>query len=627
MTLLTIPVWTVPPDWADVVTETLEWKTGVFTSIVGAEQRQSTRLSPRRTLEFTVRSTGFWRQYFDALMTTQYQEKFYLPLWHDRGKLAFDHPSGLTTINVADVRDELSQATVLFVQGGQPYLYELAEVASVSVVGGNTQFVLAAPLDSAWKAGTPVFAVVPAMLTAQPQITRLSDDAAQGVVNFTVLQKNDWGYTETLPTYRSYPVVDLGTNEGESQTGSYFRLVSQLDNVAGIPVLKDFGQNAFQGFNSTNFVTGLTSTNALRTLLYQLRGMRNAAWFPLPTNDFTLVQTIEPTDTFIVTARNGFTDLGGPTTGRQDIRIRLHDGTILYRRIVSSSVRFDNISEALTLDTPLGAEVRPESVARISFMGLGRLDQDLITLTHTTDTEGVCDYALAFKLVPDTRVGADWFPPPFPLDLIGECGPSVDGTFWVRVNNGPWNANPLANPSIGVGGLDVSSISNKALFPLLGFNTGFYVGSPHEGATANFGASPFTEVVPYRAAAWGVACTWNGADLYQVNLSNGNLTGQLGGEITGAFVRATESSNTQFGFRYYEVKLDRPAQDTFVGFATKEFLLSQPLFGSDSSGSVWIRNGGQVFLNGGPVTGLNLGGAGAGDTIGVLIYTVGGEPL
>lgn len=616
MALLSIPVWTIPPDWADVVNEYLEWKTNVFTSTVGAEQRQGIRLSPRRALEYVVRPTGAWRTYYDALISSAFQVDFYNPLWHDVAYLNAAVAPGDLVLTVRDIRVEMALAKVLFIQGETPYDYEILEVTSVATVGGNTQFTLAdtSPIVNTWKRGNRILAAAPGMLTTQPSFDRLSDGAYQSTVRFDLVQANDWPHTPTLPTYRDFPVVEFATNDGDPQSGSYFRYSVTLDNSVGIPFRKDFGGINFPSFLNTNFVSGRVATDDLRSLLYMFSGRQASAWIVYPTADFTLAVNAFSADTHIDVERSGFTDLGGPTVGRQDIRILLRDGAILYRRITASSILTGGKTERLGLDSALGGDIRHENVVRISFMAVGRLDQDMITLTHQTDTDGVCSVALAVRLAPDIRVGADWFPPPFPLSNMGDCGPTVPGRFWARINNGPWNGNAAFNPSIGEGGVDISGVTGD-LYPLIGFNTGF-IG--HEPVTVNFGGSPFREAVPYRAAAWGVATTLNPADKnVHVTLSNGNLTAELDSESTGDYVRATTSSNTQFGFRYFEVHMDNLSQNNFIGFANAGF----PLDGSGAGFVYVLFGGGEIFANSGSGSGVSIGSPSVGDTICILVYT------
>ena len=573
MALRSIPVWTIPPDWANIVNEYLEWKTGVLASVTGAEQRMALRLSPRRAIETVVTVLGPWRTYYDALLSTPDQVDFYTPLWHDRAVLSRLALSADPVILVEGVRTEMAFATALFVAGPTPWQYELLEVTSVAFVGGRTEFTVVDGLANDWPKGTPVYAAVVGTLTAQPQTTRSSDSALHSTVRFDLVQANDWTPTLDLPAYRGFPVVELETNEDDTQTGSYFRYSAMLDNQVGIPVRRDLGGVGFPAVGGSNFVYGRSKADDLRTLLYALRGKCARAWFSCPTTDFTVARPALAADVNLVVARSGFADLTGPVEGRQDIRIRMRNGTVLYRRITSAVVNADDVTDTLVLDSALGTDVAPKQVARISFLAPGRLDQDLVTLTHTTDTEGVCGVTLAFKTVPDLRDAEDWFPIEPLLSAMGDCGPAFSGQLWVRVNDGPWNMDPTANPSFGFGGIDISAIPGP-YFPMGGINVSYDLAwTPW--LTLNFGASAFKQSVPHRANAWGSGTVLNSADANGTLAFNDSdlqigrelFSGTAGPGQAGLMVRATTSTATQTGLRYFEAYTDtsRPPSGWFVG--------------------------------------------------------------
>lgn len=63
-------------------------------------------------------------------------------------------------------------------------------------------------------------------------------------------------------------------------------------------------------------------------------------------------------------------------------------------------------------------------------------------------------------------------------------------------NGGDWNDDPLANPSTGVGGIDVSSIDGAGLFPVIGFQLIDQTG------VGNFGAGGFFYPKPSGFNSW-----------------------------------------------------------------------------------------------------------------------------
>lgn len=623
MTILDIPVWTIPPDWASVVTEGLEWLTEVMASATGAEQRQALRLSPRRHVEFTVSVTGQWRTYFDALMTTAFQDRLYLPLWFESAKTVQPIAAGGTWLTVQGTRAELASSLRLFLQGPKPYQFEIVEVSGSYFQNGQTIFSLTTGTTGTWGRGTKVYPVKVAMFSAQPMPNRLSDQALTSDMQFQILETNDWTGDASLPTYRGVPVLEIVTNETDSQAVGYDRITAISDNTTGVPVILDIAGIPFQKHTPNGFFSGHFNADRLRSTFYALKGRCKPAWLVSPAADFTLTAPASIGGASITVDRSGFSDLGTPVAGRQDIRILMRSGDAWFHRITGSALAGTD-HETLNLSPALAASLTLANVRRISFMGLGRLDQDRIDLVHQTDNDGICRVAAATKMVPDLRTASDWEPPSLQYILQdgSGCGPAFPGQLWARINNLPWNDNPSASPSFGVGGLDITAITGD-LFPLVGFNTGFLSGS----AKANFGADltalPFNEPVPVRVRAWDVAggTVWNPADKNaSISLADGNLTAGLGSEITGAYVRATTSTGGPSRLAYYEVTLTAAAQDTFVGFANATFNLSQPLFGPDPTGSVWVKNDRQIWLNGAP-TGIILAGSiGDGDTISLVVY-------
>lgn len=420
MAIRTLPVWTIPPNWSSPVIEGLGWLTSILASVQAAEQRQQLRVSPRKSLEFIVQASGRQRTYFDALLSAEFQTEFYLPIWYEVGRMTRAVAPGETWLIVEGARQELSETSILFLQGPEPYLFELVEVDTSSTLDGKTTFSLTAGFVNAWPRGTKIYPAKSAMLSEQPSFQRLNDRTISASLGFVITEPNDWDHDAGLDTYLSFPVVSFEINEGDNQSGGYARVSTDVDNQTGIPVRQDIAGIPFFKTTSAGFFSGRTNTDQFRSLLYALKGRLSAAWFVSPNSDFTLAAPASTGAASLVVERSGFSDLGTPVAGREDIRILTRGGGTSFHRITGSAL-LSETHESLNISPVLPGGLSLVATKRISFMSLGRLDQDRVDLTHVTDQDGVCSFSIVTKAVPDLRIATDWTPPALLYAEMGDC--------------------------------------------------------------------------------------------------------------------------------------------------------------------------------------------------------------
>lgn len=416
MSLLSIPLWALPPNWATPVIESLEWLTGVYASPTGAEQRQALRLAPRRTLEFGVTLTSVNRGFFNAYLDRYGGGEFYLPVWYEAGRLVASEAAGSLRLVVSGERKELSRATAVCVQGSTPYNWTTAEISAGTASGGLTTLTVAAPGLSALAAkGAKVYPVARARLSEDTaSFSRVTDDIVTAQIRFDFLNPADWADDPGLDTYDGLPVVSLPFNESQSLAGTVRRLFAEADNSTGARLRQDTADLAFPGITGGTTFVGRARADFVRSLLYAMQGRAAQAWFPAPSIDFALVAPVADGDDQLTVRRNGYSDTGGPETGRDRIAVQYRDGTTAYRQITGSSVIDSGDTELISLDEPFNLGFSTEWVRRIGLLMPGRFDQDRFEINHLTDTDGVCEVAAAFRRVPVLRSAADWTPLPFP---------------------------------------------------------------------------------------------------------------------------------------------------------------------------------------------------------------------
>ncbi|SFB48381.1 hypothetical protein [Azotobacter beijerinckii] len=391
-----IVAWSFAPDWADGVLERLTWATDILQSESGVEQRRAIRLAPRREFEAPMLVEGRERQLLDLALFGWGSRVWAVPVWPDIQLLEQPVALGATRIDCATAGLDFAVGRLALLRGESAFVSEAVEVAAIDAGGID----LARPTQQAWPAGARLYPARSAQLLEQPSLTRLTDTAQSAQVRFRLVEPCDW--PESLPAtlYRGRPVFEQRPDESQDLTASFARLLAELDNGAAIPRVTDVAGRAFPVQGHRWLGMGRSERSALRSLLYALRGRQVPVWLPTHAADLEPVATVTAVATTLDVANVGYTRFGQSRPGRCDIRLELWDGTAFHRRITGSSELSADV-ERLSIDSPLGVQIEPAEVLRISWLTLCRLDSDSLEIHHETDSEGVANCALVFRGVRD----------------------------------------------------------------------------------------------------------------------------------------------------------------------------------------------------------------------------------
>lgn len=85
-----------------------------------------------------------------------------------------------------------------------------------------------------------------------------------------------------------------------------------------------------------------------------------------------------------------------------------------------------------------------------------------------------------------------------PGNVVRVAWNATSQRLWIAVAGGNWNASAPANPTTGVGGLDISAYLSGTLYPAAG-----YAAVSAGSSTVNFGHTGFTYTVPAGYVAYG----------------------------------------------------------------------------------------------------------------------------
>ncbi|HHQ6625734.1 TPA: hypothetical protein ACSTL5_002209 [Serratia fonticola] len=382
--------WIFSPDWAEGVTERLEWLTDILTSPAGVEQCRALRRSPRRTWSAAFILQGTARTQFTLMLARNGAQPWLLPVWPDVQWVSL--ASGQTLINCqTDGRDFIAGGRVLVLADNGPG-YEVLTVQQVAP-GGLT---LTGAVVGNWPYAR-LYPVRSARLTDQPQASRVTDDLMSFSAEFIAVEDCDWPVTDMAASYRGFPVLTEQPDAAEDVTAQYQRLLLVLDNSVNYPQIIDTANMAFIAQSYRWQLFGSVERATWRSLFYRLRGRQGRIWIPSFNQDFSLVSDIPAGNTLQVqyVGFSEYSDLAKP--GQRDLQITCYDGRTYHARITAARIATAS-SEYLTLDQTLPA-IPSAAVASISFMALSRLAEDRVELIHFSDNDGVAESQAVFRSV------------------------------------------------------------------------------------------------------------------------------------------------------------------------------------------------------------------------------------
>lgn len=438
-----LPVWTIKPNWSEPIVERLEWLTDVMISRIVTEQRAGVRLTPRRQFEFKVNPTNRERSYLELWLHRMGAEECLLPLWHDVGRLS----AGVT---VGSTRIPLDTTYREFEEGGLAIL--IADTWTWEVVGittlDDTGLDIDAPTILGWSKGATIHPLRVALMDeAEVTSSALTSRVGESKIGFTLNRANPFtAGAEVLPTYDGLPVVTLPPNRMDALETRYQRVMEELDNGTGRRRRYDENARAF----STQFYNwqakGRQQHAELRAALYRLSGRRKPIWLPTFNDDFRLSVDLGSTATNLRIDKIGYRYLGSTSAipGKADVMIRDDSGNPQFKRITGTLTNPSATEERLTISGTAGFTA---SAGRNgSFMSTVRMDQDLVEITHHTDSDGLCECSAAFKAFNNTRsiTGPLILPTPSltidpgatpcgtPGDF-GDCGPYIFDGIYARL--------------------------------------------------------------------------------------------------------------------------------------------------------------------------------------------------
>lgn len=389
-------IWPVPPDWSNGVRESLAFGTDVMTaSATAVTQHRSYRAGPRRAYSFQTLANAQSRRVADMLLAG-WGGAWQMPIWPDVQWLAAPVAAGAAAVPCETTGFD-------FVAGGKALLYggvNAWEVVSVDTIAAD-HITLATATSGPFAPGARLYPLRRARVRGGAEERLYNDDVGRRSLAFDIDEVCSWPVLSGGSTYLGHDVLEVRPDEGDDPSASTNRLEQTVDYGSALPLVHDLPGVALRVQQSSWMLSGRAQHSWFRSLLYTRCGRLVPIWVPSFASDLKPAATVAGGSTSFFVEWTGYTLFGLGKANRQDVRVELTDGSVLYRRITASIEGGDH--EVLTLDAALGdGSIAPERIRAVSFMALCTLASDETEINHQTDADGLATATTGWQaVVPD----------------------------------------------------------------------------------------------------------------------------------------------------------------------------------------------------------------------------------
>lgn len=387
------------PTWGSPVDETITMRSWVLPAENGDEQTGSESGEvPRRSLEFNINlRSAVEAQRCENLLFSWQSRLFGVPHWGEVSYLDSDIAEGATILpfDTFGLSFEPGSLVALYYDN---QVNEIREVEAVSA-GGVT---LTTGVGRDWPEGTRVYPCFVGLAGSSMTGTRETTKYGRMPVMFDFEPSVTPGNTDMNDAPLEYRDKELFLGSINWQSAMPFSFVSDSKRV-------DMNTGKFYSFSSSGFSKFTRRHNwtmydradifDFRKFVARRQGVARSVFMPSGMHDFTMAAPILAVESILVVESNDYATLVGAHPARRDIIIELIDGTYFCRRVETADT-FDAFTR-LHLDSPLGQDVSPSDVLKISFLTLYRFESPSTTIRYLTNSKATVESNMVAKMTED----------------------------------------------------------------------------------------------------------------------------------------------------------------------------------------------------------------------------------
>lgn len=379
----------VVPNWRRPYEIEYQFKTEVFTSRSGKEQRRALRTTPRKKLSFEATPTFGAFRAFNELMATWHNNTIILPEVPRQAILGLPLDAGSAIAQLTETAPDwiVEDATIVLNYRGQ---YETRRVQSVA----GSQVVFTGVSGTDWPVGTKLHPGVSGRLAATIRTRRETNAVAVVQVEMDV-------------TPASEPVVALPDAPASFNGRELFMI---RPNWAELPDVTyesdreeiDYDRGRIAIFTPVEFTTRVTrqtftgrayeDMNLIREHFERMKGQRGEFYMPTWESDIVPGPLVPAGSNTIRIYGTQFADQYQDSTVFKAVTVQFMDGTVQHNVVedIYSVDDADGQDSVIQVATAWSQDISPENVKLASWLLVRRHATDTLTIEWLTNTVGQC---------------------------------------------------------------------------------------------------------------------------------------------------------------------------------------------------------------------------------------------
>lgn len=375
-------------NWRADYTIDYQFRTDIFRTRSGKEQRRSLRLVPRKTVTFTTTPTFAELRRFNELMASWQNNVIVLPELPRRVELGQSVDAGSLTVT-------LSAATPAWLVNGAKVVFatdRYSESRTVDSVAGSV-VTFTGTTGQAWPAGAALHPALSGRMGVSVASRRPTDAVADATIAIEVTPGSEPVIAPAAPpTFNGREIFDIRPNMISPPTVTYESDRDTVDFSKGrIAVFSPVGfstRMVMQTFTGMNYA----EMDLITQHFFRAQGQRGEFYMPTWENDVVPSELSPAGSNTITVAGKAFADQYGGSPVYKAVRVQYRDGTV--QNNVVEDIFVDEDNSGLQVTDAWTQDVSQQNVTSISWLLVWRHATDTLTVQWLTDTVAQCQMTM-----------------------------------------------------------------------------------------------------------------------------------------------------------------------------------------------------------------------------------------